>query len=1284
MSNTRLRKAQLDSVTLLTAVTTLVEPKDVQANTTLASFTITLPSSGVSADGDKFKIYRDGSWETNNLFVAPGAGTTLAGAGTTLGYGDMVKAIEFIRKGTDWTINEIYDNPFESITTLTGNTVLTDWGVLVIANSPVDFTIILPAATLANMRKTITIKNIGLGKVAVQANSVVPDVIFGGTSIKQNTALTYESTGAAVIHSVRDLSADGKATLIDSTTAAQTIALSAATGSGSFEYYVNKAITNAATFTVPLGGYLNGVLNGVFYASNYGNGSQFVVTDYATNKWAIAVEGDPTQTSLAYFSAAVSSAHPSSSVMNSTLTSVTGTGYGAEPLTARVNLSPAGWVGSPYSSTPVIAQSITAGANNVTITQSGRYRIGVSLVSYDNIQSGPSYHRVQIYKNNNPIRAVGVSNSVNAATVAVPLATETIVDLLVGDTIDIRGGHSNSTVFTVTSFSLVIEQLPVAQAVLAGMVVPTPLALAQIARSGTDSGTAAYTIAIASGGTVSATAKPTAQRLQFTSAHASIADTITVGTNIVTITQAGRYNISAAVSMDWAGGAAADWVLEATKNGAIIAWANTTTPTFNFNEQVLVSTVVDLVVGDVIDFRMSGSQAQTANIYAQTLSIQQVAKATVVNPGSVPVIDLSYVRYWLPFNAAATSFATAPGTRLMQVMPNAEGTIPSDGSDLIITQAGRYRFDWLLLAPNTELNDDGEVHVVVNGVSVKSVFYDMNQSSGVNQTTGTMTVDLQLNDLVSLRYAGNPTADTIAWGKGSYFQVQQIAAKSIITPGSIGQLVGATASVAGTAGYAPAPVAGDQKKYLSGGGAWAGAFMGGVIGTAGDMGLVPAPGVSDQYARLNGDGTWKDATLLRVQQVSNMAANGVFGTSAVISAFDSLFIIQVTAGITATLPNPTDTTVARVVEITNSVSSLASITIAGRLLLAGNTAQFFWNPTDLSWSVLNPIMTGAGAATTGTSGFVTAPASGQNNARLYGDGLWRDTSKMRPLSVGNVPANGNMTTVANIDAFDFFALAQTSANITATIPSPTDTATARTIYVGNATTGTQNLTVNNRVIKPGQVQQYIYSTTDNFWYPGGNVMNAATSTTAGGTGLVPAPVAGNQYARLHGDAQWKNFTPMNAVVIGNVAANGALTTAANMNAFDVFTLAQTTAGVTLTLTAPTDTVPGRVITVRNLQTATTSVTVTGVEIPAGTAAQYVWNAVAWTPVANRTPNVQRFTVGGTYTPSLGMRYCIAEAWGGGAAGGGAPASTASNATVGSGGGSGAYGKAIFTDRKSVV
>lgn len=61
--------------------------------------------------------------------------------------------------------------------------------------------------------------------------------------------------------------------------------------------------------------------------------------------------------------------------------------------------------------------------------------------------------------------------------------------------------------------------------------------------------------------------------------------------------------------------------------------------------------------------------------------------------------------------------------------------------------------------------------------------------------------------------------------------------------------------------------------------------------------------------------------------------------------------------------------------------------------------------------------------------------------------------------------------------------------------------------------------------------------------------------------------------------------------------------------------------------------------------------------------------------------VQTFTVAGahTYTPTLGMSYCMIEVAGGGGGGGGTSASDPTNTTcVGSGGGGGGYARGVFT------
>ncbi len=58
--------------------------------------------------------------------------------------------------------------------------------------------------------------------------------------------------------------------------------------------------------------------------------------------------------------------------------------------------------------------------------------------------------------------------------------------------------------------------------------------------------------------------------------------------------------------------------------------------------------------------------------------------------------------------------------------------------------------------------------------------------------------------------------------------------------------------------------------------------------------------------------------------------------------------------------------------------------------------------------------------------------------------------------------------------------------------------------------------------------------------------------------------------------------------------------------------------------------------------------------------------------------IQTFTATGTYTPTAGMKYCIAEIVGGGGGGGGAAAASIVQVSVGSGGGGGGYARKLFT------
>ena len=72
----------------------------------------------------------------------------------------------------------------------------------------------------------------------------------------------------------------------------------------------------------------------------------------------------------------------------------------------------------------------------------------------------------------------------------------------------------------------------------------------------------------------------------------------------------------------------------------------------------------------------------------------------------------------------------------------------------------------------------------------------------------------------------------------------------------------------------------------------------------------------------------------------------------------------------------------------------------------------------------------------------------------------------------------------------------------------------------------------------------------------------------------------------------------------------------------------------------------------------------------------------WAALALGAPilsvKLQTFFSSGTYTPSAGMAYCIAETVGAGAGGGGSTGGGASTASAGGGGGGGGYSRGVYT------
>ena len=129
---------------------------------------------------------------------------------------------------------------------------------------------------------------------------------------------------------------------------------------------------------------------------------------------------------------------------------------------------------------------------------------------------------------------------------------------------------------------------------------------------------------------------------------------------------------------------------------------------------------------------------------------------------------------------------------------------------------------------------------------------------------------------------------------------------------TIPDMKGATSSTAGTAGFVPAPAAGQNGKYLRGDGTWQtppnttySNFSGASSSAAGKAGLVPAPAAGNHDDFLRGDGNWAAPTTISGNagtatklQTGRAIRTNLGSTIAV--TFDGS--ANVTPGVTGTLP----------------------------------------------------------------------------------------------------------------------------------------------------------------------------------------------------------------------------------------------------------------------------------------------------------------------------------------------------------------------------------------------
>jgi hypothetical protein len=225
------------------------------------------------------------------------------------------------------------------------------------------------------------------------------------------------------------------------------------------------------------------------------------------------------------------------------------------------------------------------------------------------------------------------------------------------------------------------------------------------------------------------------------------------------------------------------------------------------------------------------------------------------------------------------------------------------------------------------------------------------------------------------------------------------------------------------------------------------------------------------------------------------------------------------------------------------------------------------------------------------------------------------------LNLGNFAAGGAVATAAaSVDICASLGIAQTTATQVLTLPAPTVATDGRTIVVYNS--GTAGFTMHSAVIAAGGVGLFFWesgawrpvSSTPpaDFWRSGGGTTlpDGATdltdSITHTGQMSVGRIAPGTPAADLHvgGSTLFINGNSANRTASGVLDPAGG-----TVDVLTVTSIPQTTAGISLTLPAPTNASAGRMFRVMN--TGTVNLGVQGFEIAPSRYADYMWTGAAW-------------------------------------------------------------------------
>lgn len=308
-------------------------------------------------------------------------------------------------------------------------------------------------------------------------------------------------------------------------------------------------------------------------------------------------------------------------------------------------------------------------------------------------------------------------------------------------------------------------------------------------------------------------------------------------------------------------------------------------------------------------------------------------------------------------------------------------------------------------------------NIQINGNTISATDTKYSAGSGLNLTGTVFTADTDV--LQSKLTAGNNI--TISSGTIS------------ATDTTYSDFTGADASTAGTHGLVPAPIAGDQNKFLRGDGTWAND----------NTELVEmAYGESNAWAKFIAAYTDKKIVYCRASSNSNPGSGAKTRKAFMAYVNDETNPTSVEFQYVRSINSKSNSQQCDQVFVYTLTStkggtwSVATRNMATTVNVDSSLTKTYTGGANATMTLKANAMTGATSSVAGTAGYVPAPAAGDNTKYLSGDGTWKTISQYAlPIAtandLGGIKVGNNLSIDSTTGVLD--AVVPTVNNATLTI-----------------------------------------------------------------------------------------------------------------------------------------------------------------------------------------------------------------------------------------------------------